>query len=105
MDRAAAWLAEQRDPSETIYAHEDEILRYLLRDSNVEFDEDQWAEAGEPAWLVSGTGHSGWDPLLDRPGVTLEAWFRLHQIHSKAEVRVYRYTPPADPASESAPSG
>ncbi|MFG0304947.1 MAG: hypothetical protein ACF8Q5_01895 [Phycisphaerales bacterium JB040] len=94
MDQAAAWLAEHRDPAETIYAHEDEILRFLLRDDNVEFDQDQWAGAREPAWLVSGTGHSGYDPLLEQPGVTLEAWFRLHQVHSKAEVRVYRYTPP-----------
>ncbi|MFT5423089.1 MAG: hypothetical protein ACI89L_000862 [Phycisphaerales bacterium] len=97
MDQAAAYLAEHRDPRETVYAHEDEILRYELGDANVEFEprsEPEWAAITEPSWFVEGTGHSGDSALLDRPGMSLQASFRLQQIHSRAEVRVYRFIPP-----------
>jgi len=100
MDQAAAYLAEHRDPRQTVYAHEDEILRYELGDANVEFEPRtpaEWAAITEPSWFVEGTGHSGESELLDRPGISLEATFRLQQVHSRAEVRVYRYLPPQDP--------
>lgn len=96
MDQAAAYLAVHRDPSETVFAHEDEILRYELGDGNVEFEprsNEEWDAITEPSWFVEGTGHSGQSELLSRPGMSLESTFRLQQVHSKAEVRVYRYVP------------
>ncbi|GJM19007.1 MAG: hypothetical protein DHS20C14_12200 [Phycisphaeraceae bacterium] len=99
--REVAWhIAARNDAGDTVYAHEDEVIRYYARTDNVAFlprTPDEVASITEPAWFVFQVSHGGEpDPRSQVPGMFFERRFGLVQIHSKAALDVYRYEPHAD---------
>ena len=103
MDQAAAYLAVHAAPEEPIYAHEPYVLAYEMQRATLKSPRDpaEIESMTEPAWFVFTTNpSSGVDQRMNARGLDHVASFRLVQVHSKAEVRVFRFTP-----LDSAPPG
>jgi hypothetical protein len=102
MDQAAAYLSEHAAPGEAIYAHEPYVIAYEMQRAGVLKSPRDPAEIEAltvPAWFVfTGNPSTGVDHRMNARGLTQAASFRLLQVHSKADVRVFRYEPsPAGP--------
>lgn len=98
MNRVAWYIAERNGAGDPVWAHEDEVIRYYARTSNVRYLSDETADdvaaIGGPAWFVFQVTHGGEpDPRSGVPGMRFERRFGLLQSPSGAAVDVYRYEP------------